>query len=336
MIGNKTKPFSYHPQSHSLAGFGKSKKSGEDAGRGPMWRRSFRKCPLVGTGVTTFELDAAAEKMIRDAGAVPAFKGYHGFPSSICASVNEQVVHGFPSPNRLREGDVLSIDCGVILNGFVGDTAATIPVGRVDDDKLRLIRVAEECLELAIDQCRPGRHVGDIGWAVQRHAEASGYSVVREYVGHGIGRRMHEDPQIPNYGSPGKGAKIKAGYVFAVERVNMGSINESAERQMDGRPGGPAGRSAHVEHTAPSRGRAANMVTLVSKAPRAAGLSINHMPSGRWKPSWLCAIIAVCRPGIFAVDRGAMVGTRSEGRDERYALSKNGDIVRSFTQRRVP
>lgn len=222
---------------------------------------------LVGPGVTTFELDAAAEKMIRDAGAVPAFKGYHGFPSSICASVNEQVVHGFPSPNRLREGDVLSIDCGVILNGFVGDTAATIPVGRVDDDKLRLIRIAEECLELAIDQCRPGRHVGDIGWAVQRHAEANGYSVVREYVGHGIGRRMHEDPQIPNYGSPGKGAKIKAGYVFAVEpMINMGSHHTKVLNDKwtvvtaDGRP------SAHVEHTVAITEEGPQIFTLVSES----------------------------------------------------------------------
>ena len=222
---------------------------------------------LVGPGVTTFELDAAAEKMIGDAGAIPAFKGYHGFPSSICASVNEQVVHGFPSRNRLREGDILSIDCGVILNGFVGDTAATIPVGRVDDDKRRLIRVAEECLELAIDQCRPGRHVGDIGWAVQRHAEASGYSVVREYVGHGIGRRMHEDPQIPNYGSPGTGAKIKAGYVFAVEpMINMGSHHTKVLNDKwtvvtaDGRP------SAHVEHTVAVTEEGPQIFTLVSES----------------------------------------------------------------------
>jgi methionyl aminopeptidase len=201
-------------------------------------------------GVTTLELDAAAEKMIRDAGALPTFKGYHGYPYSICASVNEQVVHGFPSNYVLKEGDIFSVDCGATLNGFVGDTATTVPVGRVSEDRLRLIRVAEECLERGIEQCRPGKHLGDIGWAVQEYAEAQGYSVVREYVGHGIGRKMHEDPQIPNYGKPGTGTKIKAGYVFAVEpMVNMGTHQTRTLSDgwtvvtIDGQP------SAHVEHT---------------------------------------------------------------------------------------
>lgn len=201
-------------------------------------------------GVTTLELDAAAEKMIRGAGALPTFKGYHGYPYSICASVNEQVVHGFPSNYALKEGDIFSVDCGATLNGFVGDTATTVPVGQVSDERLRLIRVAEECLERAIEQCRPGKHLGDIGWAVQEYAEAHGYSVVREYVGHGIGRKMHEDPQIPNYGKPGTGTKIKAGYVFAVEpMVNMGAHQTRTLPDgwtvvtIDGQP------SAHVEHT---------------------------------------------------------------------------------------
>jgi methionyl aminopeptidase len=169
---------------------------------------------LVEPGVSTIEIDQVAEKMIRDAGALPTFKGYNGFPYSICASVNEQVVHGFPSGYKLKEGDIFSIDCGATLEGFVGDTATTVPVGKVDDERLRLIQVTEECLEFAIEQCRAGNHLGDIGWAVQQHAEVNGYSVVRDYVGHGIGRRMHEDPQIPNYGKPGLGPKIKAGYVF--------------------------------------------------------------------------------------------------------------------------
>src|SRR4030095_4150501 len=178
---------------------------------------------LVEPGITTLEIDRAAEQMIRDAGALPTFKGYNGFPYSICASVNEQVVHGFPSPYQLREGDIFSIDVGVTLGGFVGDTATTVPVGKVSAGCLKLIRVTEECLERAIEQCRAGRHLGDIGWAVQELAESHGYSIVRDYVGHGIGRRMHEDPQIPNYGRPGQGPKIKAGYVFAVEpMVNMG------------------------------------------------------------------------------------------------------------------
>jgi methionyl aminopeptidase len=205
---------------------------------------------MVEPGITTLEVDAAGDKMIRDAGGYPTFKGYNGFPFSICASVNEQVVHGFPSRYELREGDIFSIDVGVTLDGFVGDTAATIPVGPVSDDRLKLIRVTEECLELAIDQCRVGNHIGDIGAAVQRHAEEHGYSVVRDYVGHGIGRRMHEDPQIPNYGKPGKGPKIKKGYVFAVEpMINMGSYHTKVLPDgwtvvtIDGRP------SAHAEHT---------------------------------------------------------------------------------------
>lgn len=205
---------------------------------------------LAKPGVTTLELDRAAEKMLRDAGAVPTFKGYHGYPFSICTSVNEQVVHGFPSNYKLRDGDILSVDCGTTLSGFVGDTATTIAIGDVHGDWLELIRVAEECLALAINQCTPGRHVGDIGWAVQQHAEAHGYSVVREYVGHGIGRRMHEDPQIPNYGAPGTGAKIKAGYVFAVEpMLNLGTHTTKTLADgwtvvtEDGQP------SVHTEHT---------------------------------------------------------------------------------------
>jgi methionyl aminopeptidase len=205
---------------------------------------------MVGPGVTTLEVDAAADKMIRDAGAYPTFKGYNGFPFSICASVNEQIVHGFPSSYELQEGDIFSIDIGATLDGFVGDTATTIPVGTASEDRLKLIRVTEECLELAIEQCRAGQHLGDIGWAVQAHAEEHGYSVVRDYVGHGIGRRMHEDPQIPNYGKPGKGPKIKKGYVFAVEpMVNMGSYYTKTLKDgwtvvtVDGLP------SAHAEHT---------------------------------------------------------------------------------------
>lgn len=205
---------------------------------------------MVTPGITTIEIDRAAEKMIRDAGALPTFKGYHGFPYSICASVNEQVVHGFPSNYRLKEGDLFSIDCGVTLEGFVGDTATTVPVGSVPEDWQKLIEVTNECLERAIEQCRPGKHLGDIGWAVQELAESHGYSVVRDYVGHGIGRQMHEDPQIPNYGRPGQGPKIKAGYVFAVEpMVNMGGHHTKVLADgwtvvtLDGKP------SAHSEHT---------------------------------------------------------------------------------------
>ncbi|HEX5890572.1 MAG TPA: type I methionyl aminopeptidase [Pyrinomonadaceae bacterium] len=225
---------------------------------------------LVKPGVTTMDVDRAAEKMIRDAGALPTFKGYNGFPYSICASVNEQIVHGFPSNYRLQEGDIFSIDVGVTLEGFVGDTAATVPVGNVSEDRLKLIQVTEECLERAIEQCRPGKHLGDIGWAVQEHAEANGYTIVRDYVGHGIGRRMHEDPQIPNYGRPGLGQKIKAGYVFAVEpMVNLGSHHTKVLADgwtvvtMDGQP------SAHVEHTIAITEEGPEVLTLVREASAA-------------------------------------------------------------------
>ena len=225
---------------------------------------------MVAPGVTTLEVNDAAEKMIRDAGAYPTFKGYNGFPYSICASVNEQVVHGFPSKYQLTEGDIFSIDVGVTLEGFVGDTATTVPVGRVKDELLKLIRVNEECLQLAIDKCRVGNHIGDIGYAVQAHAEAHGYSVVREYVGHGIGRQMHEDPQIPNYGKAGKGPKIKRGYVFAVEpMINLGSHHTKTLKDgwtvvtVDGQP------SAHVEHTIAITEEGPEVLTLVKEEAQA-------------------------------------------------------------------
>ena len=221
---------------------------------------------MVEPGITTLEIDRAAEKMIRDAGAAPTFKGYHGYPFSICASANEQIVHGFPSIRELQEGDILSIDVGATLDGFVGDTATTVPVGAVSSDRLRLIRVAEECLERAIEQCYPGKHLGDIGWAVQQHAEANGYSVVRDHVGHGIGRRMHEDPQIPNYGTPGTKAKLKAGYVFAIEpMLNMGGHETKTLADgwtvvtADGLP------SVHVEHTVAITESGPEVLTRVDK-----------------------------------------------------------------------
>jgi methionyl aminopeptidase len=218
-------------------------------------------------GVTTLEINDAADKMIRDGGAYPTFKGYNGFPYSICASVNEQVVHGFPSKYELKKGDILSIDVGATLDGFVGDTATTVPVGPVADDLRKLLLVTRQCLEKAIEQCRAGNHIGDIGYVVQQHAEAHGYSVVREYVGHGIGRRMHEDPQIPNYGKPGKGPKIRTGYVFAVEpMINIGSHHTKTLKDgwtvvtLDGKP------SAHVEHTIAVTEEGPEVLTLVKEA----------------------------------------------------------------------
>ena len=231
---------------------------------------------MVEPGITTIEVDRAAERMIRDAGAKPTFKGYNGFPYSICASVNEQVVHGFPSDYELKIGDIFSIDVGVTLEGFVGDTAATVPVGKVSDDRLKLIRVTKECLQLAIEQCWPGKHLGDIGHAVQSHAEAHGYSVVRDYVGHGIGRRMHEDPQIPNYGNPGKGVKIKRGYVFAIEpMINMGSLHTKTLKDgwtvvtVDGQP------SAHAEHTIAITDEGPEVLTFVGSAVAAEEKIVN-------------------------------------------------------------
>src|SRR5881409_118309 len=237
-----------------------------------------RLCQMVEPGITTLEVNNAADMMIRDAGAYPTFNGYNGFPFSICASVNEQVVHGFPSQYELQEGDIFSIDVGVTLDGFVGDTAATVPVGTVSEERLKLIRVAEECLELAIAQCRVGNHVGDIGWAIQSYAEAHGYSIVREYVGHGIGRRMHEDPQIPNYGKPGQGPKIKAGYVFAVEpMINLGTHYTKVLSDgwtvvtLDGQP------SAHAEHTIAITAEGPDVLTRVATVgqPQVASVTCN-------------------------------------------------------------
>jgi methionyl aminopeptidase len=171
----------------------------------------------VRPGVTTGELDAAAEKFIRSQGGVPAFKGYRGFPGSICASPNEMIVHGIPGPYKLSRADILSIDIGVVLDGWVADAARTFAVGPVTPVAKKLLTVTEESLFAAVPQCRAGNHLGDISHAVQQHVEAAGLSVVRSLVGHGIGRDMHEEPQIPNYGSPGTGVQLEEGMVLAVE-----------------------------------------------------------------------------------------------------------------------
>lgn len=174
-------------------------------------------------GVSTADLDVMAETLVRDAGAVPAFKGYRGFPATLCTSVNEQVVHGIPSKRPLGDGDIVSIDIGVKLNGFFGDSAVTIAVGKVDDRTVELLAVTRDSLEKAIEQVRVGRRLSDIGHAVQSHVEAHGFSVVREFVGHGIGEELHEDPQVPNYGQPGRGPKLAEGMVLAIEpMVAMG------------------------------------------------------------------------------------------------------------------
>jgi methionyl aminopeptidase len=171
----------------------------------------------VRPGVTTGDLDSAAEKFIRSQGAIPAFKGYRGFPGSICTSPNEMVVHGIPGRFKLSRGDILSVDIGVIYDGWVADAARTFTVGDVSPLAAKLLDVTEQSLFKAVEQCRPGNRLGDVGHAVQQHVEGNGFSVVRSLVGHGIGRDMHEEPQIPNYGQPGKGVPLEPGMVLAVE-----------------------------------------------------------------------------------------------------------------------
>jgi len=178
----------------------------------------------VHAGVTTADLDELAERLVRDAGAEPAFKGYRGYPATLCASINQEVVHGIPSPSRpLRLGDIVSLDVGVKLGGFFGDSAVTVPVGEVPERTRELLRVTQEALERAIRQVRVGGRLSDIGHAIQEWVEAHGFSVVREFVGHGIGERLHEEPQIPNYGEPGRGPRLAEGMVLAIEpMVAMG------------------------------------------------------------------------------------------------------------------
>ncbi len=174
-------------------------------------------------GVTTGELDAAAEKFIRSQGATPAFKGYRGFPGSICASPNSMVVHGIPGAYELKRGDVLSIDVGVVKDGWVADAAITLPIGEVDPEARKLLDVTKRSLFAGVEQMRPGNHLGDVSAAIQRSVEVEGLSIIRTLVGHGIGRDMHEEPQVPNFGEPGKGPELEEGMVLAIEpMVNAG------------------------------------------------------------------------------------------------------------------
>ncbi|HSF70539.1 MAG TPA: type I methionyl aminopeptidase [Nitrospira sp.] len=204
----------------------------------------------VKAGITTDELDRLAESEIRARGAIPAFKGYRNYPKTLCASVNEQVVHGIPSKRVLKEGDIIGLDLGAIVGGFYGDSAVTVAVGRIDEKTAALIRITEESLALAIEQATVGNRLSDVSHAVQRHVEAAGYSVVTEFVGHGIGRQLHEEPQVPNYGKPGQGPRLQAGMVLAIEpMVNMGG---PAVRVLDDRwtaVTADGSLSAHFEHT---------------------------------------------------------------------------------------
>ena len=204
---------------------------------------------LIRPGISTIELDKVAETFIRDNGAIPGFKGYGGFPATLCISVNDVVVHGIPGETILKDGDIVSVDCGTLMNEFYGDSAYTFAVGEVDEKILQLLKRTKESLYLAIEQAVVGKRIGDIGSAVQKHVESFGYSVVRDLVGHGVGRNLHEKPEVPNYGRRGSGIKLKSGMCLAIEpMVNMG-VKEVFQdkdgwtiRTADAKP------SAHFEH----------------------------------------------------------------------------------------
>jgi len=204
---------------------------------------------LIKPGVTTLELDKVAEEFIRDNGAIPGFLGMYDFPNTLCTSANEAVVHGIPNNKPLNDGDIISVDCGTILNGFFGDAAYTFEVGEVKPEIKKLLEVTKECLAKAIEVAVVGKRIGDIGYAVQEHAEKNGFGVVRELVGHGLGRDLHEEPQVPNYGRRGTGLQLKEGLVIAIEpMINMGTrkVKEHSDGStivtLDGLP------SAHFEH----------------------------------------------------------------------------------------
>jgi methionyl aminopeptidase len=209
-----------------------------------------RLAEAVRPGITLLELDALAEKEIRDGGGIPSFLGYHGFPATLCLSPNDWIVHGIPNGAALKDGDILSIDCGAIVDGWHGDAAVTVPVGQVDEAGRRLIETTERAMWAGIAQVRAGNRLSDIGHAVEKVAVAPGYGVVREYVGHGIGTRMHEEPQVPNYGRPHRGLRLEVGLVLAIEPM----VNEGGPETRVLDDGwtvvtGDGSRSAHFEHT---------------------------------------------------------------------------------------
>ena len=216
-------------------------------------------------GATTGDLDRYAEARTKELGAIPAFKGYHGFPASVCISVNDEVVHGIPSFKRvLKEGDIVGLDFGVICDGWYGDSARTVGVGQISKEAKRLIEVTQEGLNRGIQQCREGNRVFDIGHAVQNYVEGFGYGVVREFVGHGIGRALHEDPQVPNYGPKGKGLGLKVGMVLAIEpMINAGS--HEVKVLSDGWTAVTVDRSlsAHFEHTVAITPRGPEILTVI-------------------------------------------------------------------------
>ena len=205
---------------------------------------------LIKPGVTTLELDRVAEEFIKDHGGSPSFKNFNGFPSSLCISLNENVVHGFPSDYELREGDIISVDCGVLYKSFLSDSAYTYPVGKVTAEVKQLLQVTKESLHKGIEKAVFGNRIGDVAYAIQNHVESFGYGIVRELVGHGLGRDLHESPEVPNYGKRGKGPVMKEGLVIAIEpMINMGT--RKVVQEADGWTIRTADRqpSAHFEHT---------------------------------------------------------------------------------------
>jgi methionyl aminopeptidase len=223
----------------------------------------------VAPGVTTWDLDVLAERLVREGGAVPAFKGYRGYPATLCASINEEVVHGIPSKARaLKDGDIISLDMGVKMGGYYGDSAVTVAVGEVPARTQTLLRVTREALDRAIAQARVGARLSDIGHAVQAWVEANGFSVVREFVGHGIGEQLHEEPQIPNYGRPGHGVKLAAGMVLAIEpMVAMGRPETKVLADKWTAVTRDGSLAAHFEHTVAVTANGPRVLTLRAGSP---------------------------------------------------------------------
>ncbi|NKB67064.1 MAG: type I methionyl aminopeptidase [Candidatus Latescibacteria bacterium] len=220
----------------------------------------------VAPGVTTLELDRMAEELIRDEGAVPAFKGYHGFPASICASVNTEIVHGFPRSQPLQEGDIVTIDVGVLLEGYYGDGAFTLGLEPLSSQCSHLLRETSRCLELGIAQARPRGRLSDISHAVQTHAEANGLTVIRDFSGHGIGRALHEEPNVLNYGPPGKGPRLQPGFVLAIEPI-LGLGSDGVDTAADGwtTTTQDGSLAAHFEHTVAITEHGPEILTLPSQ-----------------------------------------------------------------------
>jgi len=234
--------------------------------------------PLIGPGVRTSDLDAYAERRARELGAKPAFKGYRGYPASLCISVNEEIIHGIPSPRALKEGDIVSLDFGVLYDGFYGDAARTYPVGRISPLARRLIQAAERSLDKGLEKMAEGNRISDISAAVQEFVEAQGFSVIRSFVGHGIGHALHEEPQVPNFGFPGRGPKIRPGLVLAVEPM-IAAGDWEVEVLMDGWTAVTKDRSlaAHHEETVALTDRGVEILSAEENgAPR--GRNIKEQP----------------------------------------------------------